>query len=50
MNCHKTSWELNMLWNEKISFVNKAYQEKYFDETEWYGWILDILEELVEAI
>jgi len=28
-----------MLWNEKISFVKKAYQEKYFDETEWYGWM-----------
>ena len=39
MNCHKTSWKLNMLWNEKVSFVNKAYQEKYFDETEWYGWM-----------
>ena len=39
MKSYKTSWKLNMLWNKKISFVKKAYQEKYFDETEWYGWM-----------
>jgi hypothetical protein len=32
-----TSWELNMLWSEKISFVKDAYENKYFD-TKWYGW------------
>jgi hypothetical protein len=34
---HKTSWELNMLWSEKISFVEETYNNKYF-ETEYYGW------------
>jgi hypothetical protein len=38
MKSHKTSWKLNMLWSEKISFVKKAYNDKYFPETEWYGW------------
>ena len=31
-------WQLNMLWSEKISFVKKAYLNKYFPETDWYGW------------
>lgn len=35
---HNTCWELNMLWNEKISFVKKAYEEKYFN-SDWYGWM-----------
>ena len=38
MKSHKTCWKLNMLWSEKISFVKKAYNDKYFPETEWYGW------------
>lgn len=38
-NKHKTSWKLNMLWSEKISFVKNAYENKYFPETEWYGWM-----------
>jgi len=33
----KSSWELNMLWSEKISFVNETIERKYFD-TEFYGW------------
>ena len=33
----KTDWKLNMLWSEKISFVKKTIEEKYF-ETDWYGW------------
>lgn len=33
----RTCWELNMLWSEKISFVNETKQNKYF-ETEFYGW------------
>lgn len=31
-------WQLNMLWSEKLSFVKNAYENKYFPETEWYGW------------
>ena len=30
-------WKLNMLWSEKINFVNEVIKNKYF-ETEWYGW------------
>ena len=44
-----TSWQLNMLWSEKISFVKKSFDEKYFINSEsfdnnsniegiWYGW------------
>lgn len=33
----KISWEVNMLWNEKISFVKDAYENNYFN-TEWFGW------------
>jgi len=33
----KSSWELNMLWAEKIWFVNECVERKYF-ETEFYGW------------
>jgi hypothetical protein len=33
----KSSWELNMLWSEKIWFVNETIERKYFD-TEFYGW------------
>ena len=33
----KSSWELNMLWAEKISFVKETIDNKYF-ETEFYGW------------
>jgi hypothetical protein len=32
-----TSWKLNMLWSEKIWFVKKTIEKKYFD-TEFYGW------------
>ena len=32
---NKINWKVNMLWNEKINFVNRAM--KYFD-TEYYGW------------
>ena len=34
---HQTIWELNMLWSEKIWFVNETVKNKYFD-TEFYGW------------
>jgi hypothetical protein len=33
----KSTWELNMLWSEKIWFVNETIERKYFD-TEFYGW------------
>lgn len=32
-----SSWELNMLWAEKIHFVKETIEKKYFD-TEFYGW------------
>jgi len=32
-----TDWKLNMLWNEKISFVKYVKDINIFD-TEWYGW------------
>lgn len=34
----KVSWEVNMLWNEKIHFVHETMKNKYFDETDFYGW------------
>ena len=33
----KSCWQLNMLWCEKIWFVNETIERKYF-ETDWYGW------------
>ncbi len=33
----KISWEVNMLWNEKLSFIKNACNNNYFN-TEWYGW------------
>lgn len=33
----KSCWELNMLWAEKIWFVNETIERKYF-ETDFYGW------------
>jgi hypothetical protein len=30
-------WQVNMLWNEKIWFVNETCKNKYFD-TPYYGW------------
>lgn len=34
---HKIAWDVNMLWSEKIWFVNETIQNNYFD-TELYGW------------
>lgn len=31
-------WKVNMLWNEKIAFVEKTYKNNYFSG-DWYGWI-----------
>jgi hypothetical protein len=33
----KSCWELNMLWSEKVWFVNETARNKYYD-TEFYGW------------
>jgi hypothetical protein len=34
-----TGWEVNMLWNEKIWFVENTIREKYFATmTDYYGW------------
>lgn len=33
----KTDWKLNMLWNEKVFFVNETIQKRYFN-TMYYGW------------
>lgn len=33
----KVSWEVNMLWNEKVHFVHETMNNKYFD-TQFYGW------------
>jgi len=34
-----TSWELNMLWNEKVWMVSDIIETRYFPETEYYGWV-----------
>ena len=34
----KTEWTLNMLWAEKISFVNDTRLNHYFPPTDFYGW------------
>ena len=31
-------WKVNMLWNEKIAFVEKTFKNNYFSG-DWYGWI-----------
>lgn len=35
---NKTEWKLNMLWAEKIHFVNDARINHYFPPTDFYGW------------
>ena len=38
MDLHKKiDWELNMLWNEKVFFVQETINNKYFS-TIYYGW------------
>jgi hypothetical protein len=38
LNLHSnTDWKLNMLWNEKVFFVNETILNRYFD-TIYYGW------------
>lgn len=33
-----SSWHINMLWAEKISFVKKTVENNYFN-TKWFGWV-----------
>ena len=33
----KVEWKVNMLWCEKIMFVNETIEKKYYN-TEFYGW------------
>ena len=33
----QSSWELNMLWSEKIWFVKETIERNYFD-SDFYGW------------
>lgn len=35
---NKSEWKLNMLWAEKIHFVNDARENQYFQLTDFYGW------------
>ncbi len=37
INSHLISWEVNMMYSEKIHFVYETITKKYFD-TEFYGW------------
>lgn len=37
INSHLISWEVNMMYSEKIHFVYETIANKYFD-TEFYGW------------
>jgi hypothetical protein len=38
MDLHKrTDWKLNMLWNEKVFFVQETIKNQYFS-TLYYGW------------
>jgi hypothetical protein len=34
----RTEWKLNMLWAEKVHFVDDARLQQYFPPTEFYGW------------
>jgi hypothetical protein len=33
----RVDWKVNMLWCEKVHFVNETIQKAYF-ETDYYGW------------
>jgi len=34
---HRIDWRVNMLWCEKVHFVNETMEKRYFD-TDFYGW------------
>ena len=34
---NEIDWQVNMLWSEKINFVNETVKNNYF-KTEFYGW------------
>lgn len=36
-NYEKMSWEMNLVWSEKLNFVSDCVSNKYFD-TEYYAW------------
>jgi hypothetical protein len=36
-SAYNTDWELNMLWSEKVWFVNETANNAYFN-TDFYGW------------
>jgi hypothetical protein len=36
-NYEKMSWEMNLVWAEKLNFVSDVVAKKYFD-TEYYAW------------
>lgn len=31
-------WRVNMVWSEKVHFVNETIKKQYFPETNMYGW------------
>jgi len=33
-----TEWMLNMIWSEKVYFVQETMQQNYFEDTDFYGW------------
>ena len=34
----RCGWEVNMLWAEKMHFVQQTIQDQYFPDADWYGW------------
>ena len=35
----RVDWQVNMLWSEKVHFVENTRVSEYFPPTDWYGWI-----------
>lgn len=35
----KVGWEVNMLWSEKVHFVEETKNSNYFPKADYYGWI-----------
>jgi hypothetical protein len=35
----KVEWKVNLLWSEKVHFVEQTRVSHYFPETDYYGWI-----------
>ena len=34
----RVSWEVSVLWAEKVHFVKQTIQKEYFPRVQWYGW------------